>query len=124
VDGGCWFTVVGQLMVIEIFLASNLGSKAEYPRVFWEYSYGQGQWPLWHSVVLLFVLLLFLPKSSMSPLDAFPSLSIFFTRDSQIRSARTRLKVVLLLKYSSVAIRYFTFLLRFLSLFLSFCSWF
>jgi hypothetical protein len=35
VDGGCWFTVVGQLIVIEIILASNLGSNAEYTRVFW-----------------------------------------------------------------------------------------
>jgi hypothetical protein len=62
---------------------------------------------------------LFFPKVSMSPLHAFPSLSIFFTPDGQIRSALTRLKVFLLLKYSSDAIRYFTFLLRFLSLSLS-----
>ncbi len=116
---------------------------------FLEYSYGQGQWPLWHSIVI-FILLLFLPKSSTSPLHAFPSLSIFFTPDSQVRYPRTWIKVVLLLKYafpslsiifkldshirsprtrlnygvlflkySSVSTRHFTFLLRFPSFFLS-----
>jgi hypothetical protein len=41
-DGGCGFTVLGQLIVIEIILALNLGSKAErIPESFLEYSYGQ-----------------------------------------------------------------------------------
>ncbi len=88
----------------KMFLVSNLGTKAEY---------------LGHSIVI-FILLLFFPKASMSPLHAFPSLSIFFTLDSQIRSPRTQLKGVLFFKYSSVSTRHFTFLLRFLSFFLSF----